>query len=393
MSDPTVVPAQLGRYRILSKLGQGGMGAVYLAEDTLLSRRVAVKVPHFTPDDGPTVIARFHREARTAAAIDHPHICPVHDAGEVDGVHFLVMPYIEGSPLSRLIDSNNPWSPARAAALIRQLALAVEALHQRGLIHRDLKPSNVLIRPDGSPVLMDFGLARSFTEQGRRLTQSGAALGTPAYMAPEQILGESASIGPATDVYELGVILYELLAGGLPFGGAVCRGVRPDPARATGSALGPPSRARRGAGRRVPEGAGEEAGGALRQHGRLRGGADSVGQAGGGRRRAAPGGHAEAARRQGVADHLQGLRQIADGADDVGRQAAEVPALPDGPRRRRGHAAPFFPPGRRRPGHGAAEPAGGGGRPTAACRRGGAPAEPGRSGSSGGRRGRLAAAA
>jgi formylglycine-generating enzyme required for sulfatase activity len=219
MSEPAAVPAQLGRYRILSKLGQGGMGAVYLAEDTLLSRRVAVKVPHFTPDDGPGVVERFHREARAAAAIDHPHLCPVHDFGEVGGVHFLVMPYIEGMPLSRLIGADNPWPPARAAALVRQLALAVEALHQRGLIHRDLKPSNVLIRPDGSPVLMDFGLARSFSEQGRRLTQTGAALGTPAYMAPEQILGESKTIGPATDVYEMGVILYELLTGGLPFVG------------------------------------------------------------------------------------------------------------------------------------------------------------------------------
>ena len=213
------MPAQLGRYRMLSKLGEGGIGAVYLAEDTLLSRRVAVKVPHFSTTEGRAIIERFQREARSAAAIDHPNICPVHDAGEIDGIHFLVMPFIEGTPLSHLIDADKPWPAPRAAALVRQLALAVEVLHQRGLIHRDLKPSNVLLRPNGEPVLMDFGLARSFTEQSRRLTRTGAALGTPAYMASEQILGDATVIGPATDIYGLGVILYELLTQGLPFEG------------------------------------------------------------------------------------------------------------------------------------------------------------------------------
>ena len=213
------VPEQLGRYRILSKLGQGGMGTVYLAEDTFLSRRVAIKVPHFSESDGTTVIERFHREARAAAGIDHPNICPVHDAGQVEGIHFLVMPYIEGTPLSRQIDEGGPWPAARAAAVVRQLALAIEVLHQRGLIHRDLKASNVLVRPNGEPVLMDFGLARSFNEQSRLLTQLGTVLGTPPYMAPEQILGNKEAIGPATDIYSLGVILYELLTRSLPFEG------------------------------------------------------------------------------------------------------------------------------------------------------------------------------
>jgi len=213
------VPAQLGRYRILSKLGEGGMGTVYLAEDTRLSRRVAVKVPHFSAADDPSIIERFHREARTAAAIDHPNICPVHDAGEVDGFHFLVMPFIEGTPLSQLVDEDDPWSPARAAVLVRQLALAVQVIHGCGLVHRDLKPANVLLRSNGEPVLMDFGLARSFTEQSQYLTRTGAAVGTPAYMPPEQILGDAKAIGPATDVYSLGVILYELLTGCLPFEG------------------------------------------------------------------------------------------------------------------------------------------------------------------------------
>ena len=213
------VPEQLGRYRILSKLGEGGMGAVYLAEDVVLSRRVAVKVPRFSASEGRGVVERFQREARTAASIDHPNICAVFDFGEVNGLHYLVMHFIEGRPLSELIDEDKPWPPARAAALVRQLALAMEVLHQRGLIHRDLKPGNVLLRPNGEPVLMDFGLARSFTNQNQRMTQTGAALGTLPYMAPEQLLGEVKAIGPATDVYEMGVILYELLTGSLPFEG------------------------------------------------------------------------------------------------------------------------------------------------------------------------------
>src|SRR5262249_28733663 len=141
------LPEQFGRYRILSRLGAGGMGTVYLAEDTVLSRRVAVKVPHLSEADGQTVIERFYREARLAAAVEHPNICPVHDVGEHDGIHFLVMPFIDGTPLSRLVNAERPWPPAEAAGMVRKLALAVEVMHQRGLIHRDLKPGNVLIRP------------------------------------------------------------------------------------------------------------------------------------------------------------------------------------------------------------------------------------------------------
>ncbi|MBI1913462.1 MAG: SUMF1/EgtB/PvdO family nonheme iron enzyme [Planctomycetes bacterium] len=216
MSNALPIPERLGRYRILQKLGEGGMGAVYLAEDTKLRRKVAVKVPHLSEADGQNVINRFYREARIAAAVDHPHICPIHDVGEHESVHFLVMPFIDGTPLSRLVNADRPWPPAQAVALVRKLALAVEVMHQRGLIHRDLKPGNVLIRPSGEPVLMDFGLARSFTGQSRQLTATGASVGTPAYMSPEQVLGQK-DIGPATDIYSMGVILYELLTGCLPF--------------------------------------------------------------------------------------------------------------------------------------------------------------------------------
>ena len=218
---PTVreLPERFGRYRILRKLGAGGMGAVYLAEDTRLGRKVALKVPHFTADEDATVIDRFYREGRMAASIEHPNLCPVYDVGEIDGVHYLTMPYIEGTPLSRLVHGEQPWPPTQAAALMRQMALAVNALHQRGVIHRDLKPANVLLRSDGAPVLMDFGLARSFTAQSRRLTATGAAVGTPVYMSPEQIIGDPRAIGPGTDIYSLGVILYELVTGVIPFEG------------------------------------------------------------------------------------------------------------------------------------------------------------------------------
>jgi serine/threonine protein kinase len=194
------------------------MGAVYLAEDTHLGRQVALKVPHFTTEDGPEVIERFRREARVAAGIEHPNVCAVYDVGQIEGVHYLTMPFIDGTPLSRLLDRDQSWSPERSAALVARLATVLQAVHQKGVIHRDLKPSNILLRAGDDPVIMDFGLARSLSPSDR-LTRTGAAVGTPAYMSPEQVLGLSGAVGCATDVYALGVILYELLTGRLPFPG------------------------------------------------------------------------------------------------------------------------------------------------------------------------------
>jgi serine/threonine protein kinase len=237
MNTQTDLPIQFGRYQILQKLGQGGMGAVYLAEDSKLGRRVALKVPRFAPEDGSRVIDRFSREARVAAGIDHPNICPVYDVGEVEGVHYFTMPFIEGMPLSEQADPDRLLPPPDVAILIRRLALAVAVLHERGIIHRDLKPSNIFLRPNGEPVVMDFGLARSVSGTGR-LTATGAALGTPAYMSPEQVRGQLGELGPATDIYSLGVILFELLTGHLPFVGpfeAVCSqilfGAPPNPSQ------------------------------------------------------------------------------------------------------------------------------------------------------------------
>jgi serine/threonine protein kinase len=216
VSTPSILPTQIGRYRILKKLGEGGMGAVYLAEDPELSRRVALKVPHFRDDDASETLVRFQREARVAAAIEHPNICRIYDVGQSEGTYYFTMEFVDGTPLSRLIQPDKHWPVAKALTMIAKLARALEVMHQRGIIHRDLKPSNVMIRPSGEPVLMDFGLARS---KDQRLTASGSVMGTPSYMSTEQILGNQADLGPATDVYSLGVLLYEVLTGSLPFVG------------------------------------------------------------------------------------------------------------------------------------------------------------------------------
>jgi serine/threonine protein kinase/WD40 repeat protein len=219
-SAPGSLPEQFGRYRILKLLGKGGMGAVYLAHDTQLDRPVALKVPRFH-DDGPEVLERFHREARAAALLHHPNICPVYDVGEIGGVHYLTMAYIEGQSLADRLKAGEPLPPREAADLVRQIALALEAAHRRGVIHRDLKPANVLLDADGKPVVTDFGLARRVDRQDAPLTQSGAPMGTPAYMPPEQVNGTPAAHGPGCDIYSLGVILYELLTGRKPFQGTV----------------------------------------------------------------------------------------------------------------------------------------------------------------------------
>jgi serine/threonine protein kinase/Mg-chelatase subunit ChlD len=212
------LPDVFGRYRLVRKVGQGGMGAVWLAQDTQLGRSVALKVPHFSPGDGPEMLERFYREARAAAAIRHPHVCPVYDVGQINGVHYLTMAYIDGPPLSDLIRGRGPLPAAPAAALARQLAQALQVAHGLGIVHRDLKPGNVLVGADGEPAITDFGLARRVEAGEERLTRSGAILGTPPYMSPEQVEG-TGEVGPASDVYSLGVMLYELLTGRPPFAG------------------------------------------------------------------------------------------------------------------------------------------------------------------------------
>lgn len=210
-----------GRYRIERKLGAGGMGAVFVAHDTQLDRRVALKVPFFSDGDGPDVVERFYREARAMAALQHANLCAVFDVGETDGVQYLTMALIDGHPLSNELGKGKPYPVQQAALIVRKLALALQSAHSSGIVHRDLKPGNVMIRRDGEPVLLDFGLARRQHEGGTRLTQSGGMLGTPAYMAPEQVKGRQDQVGPAADIYSLGVILYQMLTGQLPFSGSL----------------------------------------------------------------------------------------------------------------------------------------------------------------------------
>ncbi len=215
------LPVEFGRYRLQKVLGQGAMGAVYLAHDTKLARDVALKTPKLDVFEGDEMVERFEREARSAATLHHRNICPVFDVGEIDGVRFLTMAYIEGKPLSAYVSEEKPMSRRQAAIVIRKLALALQEAHERGVVHRDLKPANVMIDKSREPVVMDFGLARQLETADRsRLTGVGVLMGSPAYMSPEQV-GTDPNIGPPSDIYSLGVILFELLTGRLPFEGSV----------------------------------------------------------------------------------------------------------------------------------------------------------------------------
>lgn len=216
----THLSGQFGRYQIVRMLGEGAMGAVYLASDTQLERDVALKVPKFSGEISPKKLERFYREARAAATLRHPNTCPVYDVGELNGVHFISMAFIEGRALSDFIEQGSPLTQRKIANIVRKTALALHEAHTLGMIHRDLKPANIMIDNRGEPIVMDFGLARQIeADEDGRLTQQGIILGTPAYMSPEQIEGDPAKIGPSVDIYSLGVVLYELLTHQLPFPG------------------------------------------------------------------------------------------------------------------------------------------------------------------------------
>jgi hypothetical protein len=219
---PTVpLPEQIGRYHILERLGAGGMGTVYKAQDPQLNRIVALKVPRFDgpPQDVAKRMQRFQREARAAAQVWHPHVCPIFDVGEHEGQPFVVMACVEGQSLAkRLAEKGRYEDVAEAVAVVRQILDALDAVHAHGITHRDVKPGNILLEPGGRAILTDFGLARPEAD-AEHLTSEGAIVGTPAYMAPEQAAGQAERIGPWTDSYSLGVVLYQMLTGRLPFEG------------------------------------------------------------------------------------------------------------------------------------------------------------------------------
>ena len=206
---------RFGQYLIIEKIAAGGMGVVYKARQLGLERIVALKVIRAGVHAGTSELARFQLEARAVAQLQHPNIVQVYEIGEADGQSFLSMEYVSGGGLERKL-AKTPLAPLAAAQLAETLARAIHVAHQALIVHRDLKPSNVLLTEEGIPKIADFGLAKQL-DQDAGQTHSGAILGTPNYMAPEQAAGQGTNVGPAADIYALGAILYEMLVGRPPF--------------------------------------------------------------------------------------------------------------------------------------------------------------------------------
>jgi len=204
-----------GNYDVLEQIGQGGMGVVYLARQRGLGRVVALKLMLAGSRATEAEVKRFHTEAKAAATLKHPNVVAIHEVGEHHGQQYFSMDYIEGRSLAEVI-RRTPLPAARAARYVKIIAEAIHYAHQQGILHRDLKPHNVLIDAQDEPRITDFGLARQINVESE-LTISGAVLGTPSYMPPEQAAGKRREIGRASDVYSLGAILYDLLTGHPPF--------------------------------------------------------------------------------------------------------------------------------------------------------------------------------
>ena len=205
-----------GRYRIMKQIGRGGMADVYLAKDLILDgEEVAVKVLRTNYQTDPIAVARFQREARAMADLDHPHIVRITDIGEEDGQQYLAMEYVAGLDLKRYIKEHYPLSNEEAVRIMGQILLAMRLAHTRGIVHRDLKPQNILLTPDGTAKVTDFGIAVAFAETS--LTQTNSMLGSVHYLSPEQARGSKATV--QSDIYAMGIIFYEMLTGHIPYDG------------------------------------------------------------------------------------------------------------------------------------------------------------------------------
>ena len=213
--DPASAPPSLDGYEILGELGRGGMGVVYKARHKTLNRVVALKMILAGACADQEERTRFRTEAEAAARLTHPNIVPIYEIGEQDGRPYFSLEYLDGGTLSARI-AGCPRPNREAARIIVSLSRAIQHAHEQNILHRDLKPSNVLLAPDGTPKITDFGLAK-ILDGGHLRTRTGDVVGTPGYMAPEQAMGDVRRMGPATDVYALGAILYELLTGRPPF--------------------------------------------------------------------------------------------------------------------------------------------------------------------------------